>query len=274
MHPIGPRSLNLLLNDGAEEVTGKPDWSVVPHQNDYRFIFVPEGCGTYYDTKEQHFKAGSVILAIPGVCLKGKFQGEKRGTLFVQSFRLLYLNSFDYFTLVPGLACKKIVHSEEITNVASVFFRKESNKSSPFVRYGLFTQLIYLFIDAQSIGSRVPSLNAEDSAEIPFYDSMVAITEYVSDHLLEKDVFQKAIQNSELNEAHARVLFKTVFGRTLHQYIREKQIELSKFYLSRGKSVRETSMLVRFDDEFYFSRIFKKITGISPKQFQMKCPAV
>ena len=46
--------------------------------------------------------------------------------------------------------------------------------------------------------------------------------------------------------------------------------ENAKALLSRRSvSIAEVSYAVGFDDQFYFSRIFKRITGISPKDYRL-----
>ena len=38
-------------------------------------------------------------------------------------------------------------------------------------------------------------------------------------------------------------------------------------YLQEGKSVKETAHLLGFNDQNYFSTVFKRITGTPPKEF-------
>jgi len=64
-------------------------------------------------------------------------------------------------------------------------------------------------------------------------------------------------------------LFEKNVGMTPIQYLTEYRILKAKEYLRLGEhSVAEVAELVGYEDNFYFSRVFKKLVGISPKQYQ------
>ena len=61
--------------------------------------------------------------------------------------------------------------------------------------------------------------------------------------------------------------FKEVEGETLNQFITRTRIEKSKDLL-RSYNVTETAFKVGFQNSNYFSTVFKKVVGVSPKKFQ------
>ena len=54
------------------------------------------------------------------------------------------------------------------------------------------------------------------------------------------------------------------FGMPLKKYIRQQRIEKAKKLLLDNLSVAECAYLLGYKDQFYFSKDFKKICGISP----------
>jgi AraC-like DNA-binding protein len=64
-------------------------------------------------------------------------------------------------------------------------------------------------------------------------------------------------------------LVKTHHGKTLTELIRERVLNHAKWELLHTlRPVKEIAREVGFDDELYFSRLFKKATGFSPTDFR------
>jgi len=77
-----------------------------------------------------------------------------------------------------------------------------------------------------------------------------------------------------LSRSHFLYLFKEFVGTTPHQYLLSIRIEQAKRLLSDSTfSVSDISSMVGFEDSFYFSRIFKKITGVTPREYRKNLQA-
>lgn len=59
-------------------------------------------------------------------------------------------------------------------------------------------------------------------------------------------------------------IFKAHTQKTMKQFLTEKRMREAKRFLSRGHSVKETAMMVGYEDVFVFSKAFKKAMGKSP----------
>ncbi|WP_118972923.1 helix-turn-helix domain-containing protein [Taibaiella koreensis] len=61
------------------------------------------------------------------------------------------------------------------------------------------------------------------------------------------------------------------FSKTPSQLIQERLVLEAKkqLHLTR-KSIKEIAFALQFEDEFYFSRFFKKVTGVAPQTFRDK----
>lgn len=62
-------------------------------------------------------------------------------------------------------------------------------------------------------------------------------------------------------------MFKDVYGVTPSNYLAELRLAAAKKLLCEGKSVAETADAVGFYDSLYFSKFFRKHTGISPTEY-------
>ena len=64
-------------------------------------------------------------------------------------------------------------------------------------------------------------------------------------------------------------LFKRDYGISLQEYLLELRIQKAKELLTneRHLAISEVALAVGYSDALYFSRIFRKKTGIAPTQF-------
>ncbi len=52
------------------------------------------------------------------------------------------------------------------------------------------------------------------------------------------------------------------------EFINQKRIEEAKLYLKRGNfSITDIAFMVGFNDLNYFSKVFKKLTSVTPSQY-------
>lgn len=64
-------------------------------------------------------------------------------------------------------------------------------------------------------------------------------------------------------------LVKDNFGRTLTDMIHERVVYEAKYQLfTTNKSIKEIATGLGYDDPFYFSRMFKNVTSVSPEKYR------
>ena len=103
-----------------------------------------------------------------------------------------------------------------------------------------------------------------------FHDSAVEIVKkYIEDHLdeeLDRDTLASMVY---LNADYLSHLFKKDTGTSLINYIIDRRIARSKELLSKGEmSIRDIALTCGFQNISYFSRQFKKSTGMTPREFR------
>jgi two-component system response regulator YesN len=74
-----------------------------------------------------------------------------------------------------------------------------------------------------------------------------------------------------LNDDYIRKLFLKEVGTTPLQYLTEKRINHAKQLLETryetSTTIKEIADKAGFNDQYYFSRAFKKVTGKSPSEW-------
>ena len=64
--------------------------------------------------------------------------------------------------------------------------------------------------------------------------------------------------------------FKSIYGRTPHQYLTHVRIERAKELLEQGVSVTEACFAVGFDSLGSFTSLFKRRAGVTPSEYQRR----
>ena len=78
-----------------------------------------------------------------------------------------------------------------------------------------------------------------------------------------------------LSPSYFSVSFKRQMGTSPNVFLNTLRVEKAKELLfTQNISIAEIAPLVGFEDPFYFSRVFKRITGMSPRQFQQNALAI
>ncbi|MGG6838184.1 UNVERIFIED_CONTAM: helix-turn-helix domain-containing protein [Streptococcus canis] len=70
-----------------------------------------------------------------------------------------------------------------------------------------------------------------------------------------------------MSESKLRKLFKQEKHMTILQYFLHLKIEVAKQLLGEGKTLAHIAELLQFSTSANFSRVFKKIVGVSPLRY-------
>lgn len=91
------------------------------------------------------------------------------------------------------------------------------------------------------------------------------VKKYILENYNEKLYLKDLAKIAELNPVYFGTYFKKVVGCSVNDYINTIRVNKAKDLLSTGGyNVGEAGRYTGFDDIYYFSKIFKKITGLSP----------
>lgn len=92
------------------------------------------------------------------------------------------------------------------------------------------------------------------------------IVSYISNHLTETIKLSEVADGFHINASHLSRKFKQETGFTFIDYINQQKIEYAKLLFHEGNSsIIDVANISGFTSSSYFSKVFKKCTGISPK---------
>ena len=95
------------------------------------------------------------------------------------------------------------------------------------------------------------------------------VLEYIQHHLDEPITVAKLAKMANLNPTYFCNLFSNFIGVPPLQYINRRRIEKAQeLLLGTDETLYEISYQIGFNDEYYFSRLFKKYVGLSPNHYR------
>lgn len=104
--------------------------------------------------------------------------------------------------------------------------------------------------------------------EIKDRDILSDVLDYIDNNYMHKLSLEGIAVKVYVNKFYLSRLFKEKRGENLFDYINKKRIEKSKYYIQKGnKKIYEIADMVGLYDTAYFSKLFKKYTGYSPKEY-------
>lgn len=98
---------------------------------------------------------------------------------------------------------------------------------------------------------------------------LAAVKEYLDEHYTEKIMLEELAEKFFINKFYLSKIFKETYGTTVNNYLISKRITRAKQLLRfTDMTVDEIGAAVGMGDANYFSRLFHKVEGISPREFR------
>lgn len=115
-------------------------------------------------------------------------------------------------------------------------------------------------IFAESMFEYIPTKNSE---------LMKKALSYISRNFASPITLDDVAKQVHLNPAYFSSIFKQSIGSSFKEYLNMVRIEESKRLLANTDySVIDIAVATGFEDQSYFSKVFKKYTGLTPKQYR------
>lgn len=161
-------------------------------------------------------------------------------------------------TLLRKAAEQGGVHPIYIDRVSSDFALKIEQLSSPAAGPALIGEM------AQSY-CRLVRKHATKGYSSPIQKAIILIEGNLSGDLS----LTRLARELNVNSSYLSALFKKETGSTVTDYIVNRRISHAKHLLGSSRlQVQTVGQLCGFEDVHYFSKVFKRLTGTTPKQYR------
>ncbi len=117
--------------------------------------------------------------------------------------------------------------------------------------------------------ARLNQFARSPDVESPRHEVISAAQHYVEDHLAEQIDFSDFARKHNVSTGHFRAIFKSATGLAPVEYLNRLRIVRAIEYLKNDAlAMSDVSAAVGIYDANYFSRLFRKIIGYSPREFR------
>ncbi len=110
-----------------------------------------------------------------------------------------------------------------------------------------------------------------DLQDVKHVDAIYKSIDYIKRNYMKKVTLDEVALNSSLSTTYFSRIFKKEMNCSFNNYLNRVRIEMSKkLLLDETISLVDVSIIVGFEDQSYYSKVFKKLSGISPGKFREK----
>ncbi|CAG7646475.1 AraC family transcriptional regulator [Paenibacillus allorhizosphaerae] len=231
--------------------------------------YIVSGKGTYVMNGVEHpIEAGKVMIFVPDTLFEWWIAETQDVEIYHIRFdyQMVYKDKQHWLSEPPddGLAPLRGMLALERPQEVRLLFDKVYKlwkACDPISQYRCnlaFRELWLLLIE-----------NVRDQQYWSDTDSAIKFTcEYITEHYRSPLSIEQLAKLAGISTGHYSREFKRLFGFSPKEYIIRVKMNHAKELLGASEfNLTEISKLVGYEDEFYFSRVFKRITGITPSSY-------
>lgn len=169
----------------------------------------------------------------------------------------------NYFMTLSSIVARKLMENQVPSkkafafNVACIDMIQNKMKDAEFLQFA--DELIDFYV----------SFIADRKQPTFRHQTVNKVIMYINDELENDLTVESIAQKFHISTSHLSRIFREHVGITLVEYLNVRRVEESQYYLRHtNKSITSISEQFHFCNQSYFTRIFKKYTGVTPKHFR------
>lgn len=182
------------------------------------------------------------------------------------------LNSHHYHMNAVLVTCSDILHLSltRVENLRNSILNEFPDLPCPTVTITGLKSVNDVLQWIQMLGRHLRQCFNENGKERKFI-IVQAIKDYISEHCEERLSLQSVANIFHFSTSYVSRLFKQCGDIGFSDFVTKTKIEYSKNLLTKNDTpVIEIAARLGYDDPYYFSRVFKKHTGVSPREFLLQ----
>ncbi|MHA6483435.1 helix-turn-helix transcriptional regulator [Paenibacillus sp. strain BS8-2] len=238
---------------------------------DFEFVYFPEGTGTTYTVcgESTDLNMPCILLTRPGDLHQYRFDPNKNVRhLFVHfEYSELRNNEPWYSSILEGPSVFPISHNPLVPGFMKKLFWT-ANHQPQYWHRRLSVLTMTLLDELVSSGDYLP--NAAESLPVPVQQAIDVMTK----RLAERISIEEVAALSGWSHEHFTRIFTSSVGMTPKRFLLDLRLRRAEDWMLRGEgTIKQIAYQVGFKDEHHFSKMYKKIRGITASEYIRRCNA-
>ncbi len=247
-----------------------------PHRHDsYLMVFFTHGSGIHeIDFDQFEIKKGSLFVLQPGQMHHWSLSDDIEGfvIIFSQELYNLYfgqknINDYNFYHSIHNRP-EMLFEAEEIAKILPYFklLTEENKQQNNFQLDKMLNLLDCIHIEIAR------KYNETYSHQTHSYNIKINTFEkLLEQHFKEEKSPSFYADKLNITLKHLNRICNEILQKTATEVIMDRVIlEIKRMLIDKQLAVNEVASAIGYDDYSYFSRVFKKQTGVSPKAFREK----
>ena len=267
---------------------------------DHEIIFVKKGkCVYHIENQEYVLQSGDIHFMHPHVQHSCYVPMGEEFAYFAVHFDLVYMgeeldfSTDDVYVLKYG-ELDEIPLNEELADrpmmeIGEVEFPYLFHSRNPRNYHPYFRRLLTAYQDKEYgyhmemracllmiLKEMIKDIATEEGMDKGHFhrEKMIETIQFMHNHYFQQLDFEKLAQSIFISPSYFRVLCKQATGKTPTELLTSIRMEKSKSLLIEGEySISEISVMVGYPNIHHFSKLFKKMEGLSPKNYRESIPS-
>lgn len=247
------------------------------HVLDFEFEFFTESTGgMYIDDTYYTIQAGDVVLKRPGQftravmpysCYLLGIDPTDRAQKIQQSTPYImngYFVPYYRHHILDQLPTR--IHPKQPQIFAGLFEEILKERLNPSkistikIKNLIMSIIIHMYEETVENNVNQPS---------PYRKTFQLFKEYVENHLDEQLTLDQIAKQLKVSPAHFHKIYKKTFQQTPNEYILQERLKKSKELLIRSdQKIIDIALTIGFASATYFSTVFKKYEGMTPREYR------
>jgi AraC-like DNA-binding protein len=264
---IPPAALGLNLTRSTIKMQHSATWSIDKINPVDDLLVCLEGRGEYLVEGERFWLGPGDAMLIPR---HRRFLGWNTGTTpytgVAQHFTLDIFGGTDLLSQLVLKPKVRLSRWDVIGPLVAQFRQSAPPSSVTLAQHHIFMVLLLAFIDDAFVdwrdqrGFRATRANTIDL-------SIMVAASRIAARPFDEGIAQRVVADAPFNPDYFLRAFQKRVGRTPKKFQEFKRMERAMHLLETGSSVGATAAELGYLDPYYFSRMFKRITGMSPRDY-------